>query len=89
MKDVKGRAGEDSERIGLAAYARVPASSAGMSAKRTVALVVGEGAIVRGGDADLVDDSNITAAGFIKTLRQVRGQLEHQGRGAAHQLAGR
>lgn len=69
---LKKRAGNDLRKISLADYSRVPASSVGIKAKRTVALLVGEGAIIRGGASDLTDEQNLAATSFIKTVRQVR-----------------
>ncbi|MCX6620732.1 MAG: S49 family peptidase, partial [Acidobacteria bacterium] len=77
--EMKKKAGKDIRKIALADYVRVPASSAGLEAKRTVALLVGEGSIIRGGASEMTEDGNITANGFIKTLRQVRDDTNIKG----------
>lgn len=69
---LKKRAGNGLRKISLADYSRVPASSVGIKAKTTVALLVAEGAIIRGGASDLTDDQNLAATSFIKTVRQLR-----------------
>ena len=76
---LKKKAGSESRKISLADYSRVSAASAGLEAKRTVALLVGEGTILRGGGSDLTDEENLTATAFIKTLRQVRDDSSLKG----------
>jgi protease-4 len=60
-------------RIGLKAYARVPASSvAGVEGKNRIALIVGEGVITRGtGSQGLDDSAGIASGSFSKLLRDV------------------
>jgi len=51
----------------------VPASSAGLTGTRRIALVVGEGEITRGsGSNSIDDDQGITSSGLTKVLRQVQ-----------------
>ncbi|MCC7497353.1 MAG: signal peptide peptidase SppA [Bryobacterales bacterium] len=70
--ELKKKAGDKLRKINVADYSRVPASSIGLKAKRTIALLVGEGTILRGGASSFADDQALTATGFIKTIRQVR-----------------
>lgn len=65
--------------IGHREYARVPAP-AGLDGKTKVALVVGEGAISRGGDVDpFGNEEGIRSQPFIKMLREVRNDASVKG----------
>ena len=69
----------DLTTISLRAYAKTPAPS-GVTGRKRIALVVGEGSIVRGqDDSGWSDDSLITSGGFTKTLRQVRDDSSIRG----------
>ena len=73
--DLKDRlhAGELS-RVPVTRYAKVPAEAAGLLGRSRIALVVGEGDIVRGGSGDNgADESSLTSYGFDRLLRQVAG----------------
>lgn len=60
------------KRIPHRDYARVSASSLGIEGGKSIALVVGEGAITRGGSVQPFDeDEGIRSAPFIRLLRQV------------------
>jgi len=53
-------------------YAKVTAESVGLEGKSRVALVIGEGDIVRGASGDNgADESSLTSSGFDKLLQQV------------------
>jgi protease-4 len=69
--EVKKKAGKDARRVSLGDYARVPAPGAA-KARKSIALVVGEGTILRGTGDSMTDDGYLAATAFIKTLRQVR-----------------
>ncbi|HEV2199878.1 MAG TPA: signal peptide peptidase SppA [Bryobacteraceae bacterium] len=58
-------------RINEHDYARIPAP-AGVEGATRIALVIGEGDIVRGGTNDGADQDLITTAGMTKLIRQVR-----------------
>jgi protease IV len=62
----------DLKRVKAEAYVRVPAESVGQAGKSRVALVVGEGDIVRGNpDNPASDEDSLTSTGFDKLLDQV------------------
>jgi protease-4 len=52
-------------------YTRVPASAAGIDARRNIAFVVGEGEIHMGADADVPAQDDIRSGAFVRLLRQV------------------
>ena len=59
-------------KVSAETYVKVPADSLGLSGRNRVALVVGEGDIVRGSPGDNGADENaLTSSGFDKILRQV------------------
>jgi protease-4 len=64
----------DPVKVSLDKYMKVPPETVGLQGKSHIALVIGEGDIVRG---DASDDgsaeSSLTAHGFVKLLRQVAG----------------
>ncbi|HTS30549.1 MAG TPA: signal peptide peptidase SppA [Bryobacteraceae bacterium] len=61
-------------------YVKVPPESAGIQGKSRIALVVGEGDIVRGGaDDNGSDESSLTSYGFDKLLSQVAGDSTIKG----------
>ena len=64
----------DPVKVPLDKYMKVPPETVGLQGKDHIALVIGEGDIVRG---DASDDgsveSSLTAHGFVKLLRQVAG----------------
>jgi protease IV len=61
-------------KVSLDKYARVPLDSVGLEGKSRVALVIGEGDIVRGSPSDDGSaESSLTSYGFVKLLRQVAG----------------
>jgi protease-4 len=60
------------KRISHRDYARVRGTSLGLDGGKSIALVVGEGAITRGGSVQpFDDDEGIRSAPFIRMLRQV------------------
>jgi protease-4 len=62
---------KDVKRVRAETYLRVPVGS-GLQGKSRVALVVGDGDIIRGSpDNAAADESGLTSAGFDKLLRQV------------------
>jgi protease IV len=61
-------------KVSLDRYMKVPPESVGLEGKDHIALVIGEGDIVRGdANDDGLSESSLTAHGFIKLLRQVAG----------------
>ena len=67
-------------KVSAEKYAKVPAERVGLEGKSRIALVVGEGDIVRGSpDDDGADESSLTSYGFDKLLRQVAGDSTIKG----------
>jgi protease IV len=64
-------------KLSAKSYSKTPALSGGVS--RRIALVVGEGEITRGSGNSSPDDQGITAAGFIKLLKQVEDDSSIRG----------
>ena len=61
-------------KVALDRYAKVPLESVGLGGRSRVALVIGEGDIVRGNASDDGSaESSLTSFGFVKLLRQVAG----------------
>ena len=61
-------------------YLKVPPSTVGLQGKSRVALVIGEGDIVRGGpDDNGADESSLTSYGFDKILAQVTNDSSIKG----------
>jgi len=59
-------------KVGLDKYTKVPLDAVGLEGKSRVALVIGEGDIVRGSASDDGSAENgLTSYGFVKILRQV------------------
>jgi protease-4 len=59
-------------KLSLDKYMKVPAANAGLRGKSRIALVVGDGDIVRGSPGDNgADETSLTSYGFNKLLRQV------------------
>jgi protease-4 len=59
-------------RVGVGRYLRVPPETVGLQGKSRIALVVGEGDIVRGSpDDNGADETSLTSYGFNRLLRQV------------------
>jgi protease-4 len=62
----------DPVKVSLDKYMKVPLDTVGLQGKNHIALVVGEGDIVRGSASDDGSvESSLTAHGFVKLLRQV------------------
>jgi protease-4 len=71
--DIKDRLKSEPNKVSLDKYRKVTAESLGLGGKSRIALIVGEGDIVRGSSSD--DGSGeeaLTSYGFNKLLRQVR-----------------
>ena len=82
--------GTDPHRVALDDYLKTPLDSVGLRGKSSIAMLVAQGDIVRGGPSDNgADESDLTSYGFDKLVRKVRDDDFHQGRGAAHRFAGR
>jgi protease-4 len=64
-------------KLSAKAYSKTPPLSGGVN--RRVALVIGEGEITRGSGNSSSDDQGITAAGFIKLLKQVEDDSSIRG----------
>ena len=72
--------GGEPHRLPVDEYLKVPPEDVGLQGKSRIALVVGEGDIVRGnaGD-DGANENNLTSYGFNKLLRQVRNDSSIKG----------
>lgn len=79
--DLKSRLKQNEiKKVSLRDYLKVPAASAGLAAKRKIALVVGSGAITRGqGNEGPGADDLMTSGGMIKLLRQVEDDASIKG----------
>lgn len=70
----------DSKKVSHRDYARVPAASLGLEGKRKIAFLVGDGAIVRGGNPDpFGNDDGIGSETFNKLVRRVAEDKSIQG----------
>ncbi len=71
--EVKGRLKVDElKKVSFRDYARVPASSLNLEGGARIAIVTGDGGIVRGGPGDDgMSDDGISSEGFDRTLRRV------------------
>ena len=70
IKD-KLKSGEPN-KVSMDKYRKVTLESLGLQGKSRIALVVGQGDIVRGGPNDDGGEEALTSYGFTKLLRQVR-----------------
>jgi protease-4 len=69
---VSARVGGAPGKVSIGAYAGVPAAAVGLQGKSRIALVVGEGDIVRGGSGDSGSgETSLTSYGFDKVLSRV------------------
>ncbi len=67
-------------KVSFEKYVQVPPEQAGMQVKSKVALVIGEGDIVRGDPNDTgADEKSLTSYGFDRMLRQVAGDSSIKG----------
>ncbi|HEV3201385.1 MAG TPA: signal peptide peptidase SppA [Bryobacteraceae bacterium] len=67
-------------RVSAEKYVKVPPENAGLPGKSRIALVIGEGDIVRGAaDDNGADESSLTSNGFDKLLVQVAGDSTIKG----------
>jgi protease-4 len=69
VKKLAGR--QELHRLSHRDYLKVPASSLGIEGRDRIALLVGEGTILRGGHDGLGEEGAIWSASFIRLLRQV------------------
>ncbi len=68
------------KKVAIGAYVRVPPASAGIQGKSHIALVVGQGDIVRGNPGDDgAGESSLTSYGFDKVLNQVANNSSIRG----------
>jgi protease-4 len=69
--EVKNKLGKELKRVGLATYSKTRVEAT--EGKHRIAVIVGEGAIVRGGSTpnSFEDDEQITVANMVKLFRQV------------------
>jgi protease-4 len=71
--EIKDRLKADPQKVSLDKYRKVTPESIGLGGKSRIALVVGEGDIVRGSPSDDgAGEETLTSYGFTKILRQVR-----------------
>ena len=67
-------------KVSLGKYLRVPSAAAGIQGKSRVAMIVGEGDIIRGSpDDNGADESSLTSYGFNKLLKEVEGDSSIKG----------
>ncbi len=61
----------DLKKVSVESYIKVPPASVGLSGSSRIAIVVGQGDIIRGSSDDDGTEENLTSYGFDKMLRQV------------------
>ncbi len=67
-------------KVSLGKYLKVPLAAAGIQGKSRIAMIVGEGDIIRGSpDDNGADESSLTSYGFNKLLKQVEGDSSIKG----------
>ena len=70
--ELTGRLGAQPVKVSANTYAKVPLDSVGLAGRSHIALVIGEGDIVRGAPSDNgADENNLTSYGFDRLLNQV------------------
>jgi protease-4 len=69
---IKDRIKAEPQKVSLDKYRKVAPESLGIQGKSRIALVVGQGDIVRGSSGDDGSEDALTSYGFNKLLRQVR-----------------
>ncbi len=78
--ELKDQLHSEPAKLSAERYVKVPADSAGLGGKSKVAIVVGEGDIIRGSPDDNGQDENsLTSYGFDKLLNQVAGDSSIKG----------
>jgi protease-4 len=78
--DVKDKLNVQPKHMSLADYVKVPPENVGLGGKRKIAMVVGEGDIVRGSPSnDGSGEAALTSYGFDKVLRDVGGDSSIKG----------
>ena len=78
--ELKDRLKAEPSRVSMDKYAKVTAESLGLQGKSRIAVVVGEGDIVRGSPGDDgAGESNLTSNGFNKLLRRVENDSQVKG----------
>jgi protease-4 len=69
---IKDRIKSEPNKVSLDKYRKVTPESLGLAGKSRIALVVGQGDIVRGSSSDDGSEDALTSYGFTRLLRQVR-----------------
>jgi protease-4 len=69
---IKDRIKSEPNKVSLDKYRKVTPESLGLGGKSRIALVVGQGDIVRGSSSDDGSEDALTSYGFTRLLRQVR-----------------
>ena len=78
--ELKDRIKGELSRVSMDKYSRVTAESLGLQGKSRIAVVVGEGDILRGSPGDDgAGESNLTSNGFNKLLRRVENDSQVKG----------
>jgi protease-4 len=72
--------GKEPAKVSISKYMKVPLDTVGLQGKSRIALVVGEGDIIRGDpENNGADENNLTSYGFNKLLNQVAGDSSIKG----------
>jgi len=75
--EVKDRLKAEPVKVAADSYTKVPLDAVGLGGRSRVALVIGEGDIVRGSPSDNgADESSLTSYGFDKLLNQVANDAQ-------------
>jgi protease-4 len=70
--------GGEPNRVSLDKYAKIPAESVGLGGRKRIAVVVGQGDIVRGNPSDDGSEDSLTSYGFNKILNQAVNDSHNQ-----------
>jgi len=70
--------GGEPNHVSLDKYARIPAESVGLGGRKRIAVVVGQGDIVRGNPGDDGSEESLTSYGFDKILNQAVNDSRNQ-----------
>jgi protease-4 len=77
--EVKERLKAEPSKVSMDKYSRVTAESLGLGGKSRIAVIVGEGDIVRGNPGDDGAGESLTSYGFDKLLRRVENDSQVKG----------
>ena len=77
--EVKDRIKAEPSRVSMDKYSKITAESLGLGGKSHIAVIVGEGDIVRGNPGDDGGETSLTSYGFNKLLRRVENDSRVKG----------